>query len=256
MSFLDVLQVSLLAGLIGVDRLAVGQFMISQPIVAAPIIGWVMGDFHTGLLVGAVLELFWLQGLPVGGYVPKDATLAAILTTALALGASPVRGVPDVAWITWVFLWVGLLMSPAAALDRWVRQKNAFLIDVARSDGNIGRGITRAVWMGVGVFYLYYFCVTLPVLWLSAGALKSTYGWLSPRLLPGLRLFFFLLPAMGMASLLTRKAHPRGRLFAVAGAVVSVVVFLGFGLDGTGPAVALLMAAALAVVVEERLRAV
>ncbi len=256
MPFLEVLQVALLAGLIGLDRLAFGQFMISQPIVAAPIVGLVMGDFHTGLLIGAVLELFWLRGLPVGGHVPKDATLAAILTAALALGASPGRGAPDVAWIAWVFLWVGLLMSPAAVLDRWVRQQNAFLIDVARAEGSFGRSVARAVWMGVGVFYLYYFCVTLAVLWLSAGALRSAYGLLSHGLLPGLRLFFFLIPAMGVASLLTRKSHPRGRLFAIAGAAVSVGVFLGFGLDGTVPLAALLMAAVPAVFVEERLRSV
>ncbi len=256
MPFLEILQVSLLAGLIGVDRLAVGQFMISQPIVAAPIIGLVMGDLESGLLIGAVLELFWLRGLPVGGHVPKDATLAAILTTALALGAAPGRGAPDVAWMAWVFLWVGLLMSPAAALDRWIRQKNAFLIGVARSGGEFGQSIGRAVWIGVGVFYLYYFCMTLTVLWLCAGVLQSAYALLAPGLLPGLRLFFFLLPAIGVASLLTRKAHPRGRLFAVAGAVVSAGVFLGLGLDSTGPVAMLLMLAVLAVFVEERLQAV
>jgi mannose/fructose/N-acetylgalactosamine-specific phosphotransferase system component IIC len=256
MPFLDVLQISLLAGLIGLDRLAFGQFMISQPIVAAPIVGLVMGDLNTGLLIGAVLELFWLRGLPVGGHVPKDATLAAILTAALAVGASPGRGTPDVAWMAWVFLWMGLLMSPAPALDRWVRRKNAFLIDVAQSEGGFGRGIARAVWMGLGVFYLYYFGLTLTVLWLTAGALQSAYGLLSPALLPGLRLFFFLIPAMGVASLLTRKAHPRGRLFTIAGAAVSVGVFLGFGLDGTAPLAVLLIVAVPAVFVEERLRSV
>ncbi len=256
MPFLEILWVSLVAGLIGLDRLAFGQFMVSQPIVAGPIIGLMLGDVQTGLLIGAVLELFWLRGLPVGGHVPKDATLATILTAALALGASPLRGEPDVAWIAWVFLWVGLFMSPAAAVDRWVRQKNAFLIDVARSEGDVGRSIARAVWMGVGIFYLYYFCLTLAVLWLSAGVLQNGYGWLSSGWLPGLRLFFFLLPAMGVASLLTRKTHPRSRLFGAAGAVVSIGFFLGFGLNGTGPVAALLMIAVLAVFVEERFRAV
>ena len=74
--------------LICLDRVAV-QIMISRPVVAGPLMGLILGDMLTGLVTGALLELLWIDRIPVGSYVPPHDTFVAILATAGAVLAAP-----------------------------------------------------------------------------------------------------------------------------------------------------------------------
>jgi PTS system mannose-specific IIC component len=60
------LRLALLGAVLGLDVVSFPQAMISRPLVAATLAGAVVGDPISGLLVGAVLELFALETLPVG----------------------------------------------------------------------------------------------------------------------------------------------------------------------------------------------
>ena len=62
----DVLGVTAVGVLAGVDLVTVPQAMIARPLVAAFVGGWIAGSPAHGLLVGVVLELFALETLPVG----------------------------------------------------------------------------------------------------------------------------------------------------------------------------------------------
>jgi PTS system mannose-specific IIC component len=85
MSAAEYLATGTLAVLLGLDRVAFLQCMVSRPLVAAPLTGWLLGVPLTGLQVGVLLELLWLGRLPVGTVVPPDDTQVAIGATALAL---------------------------------------------------------------------------------------------------------------------------------------------------------------------------
>ena len=69
--------------------------MISQPIVAAPLTGLILGGMfqtpevglHLGLMVGIILQLVWIEQLPLGMNVPPDAALASVLSVALGFCA-------------------------------------------------------------------------------------------------------------------------------------------------------------------------
>lgn len=80
----DVLAVSIIGALIAIDRTAAFQVMISRPIVAAPVIGVLLGNPAAGLLTGVALELLFIGELPVGRYVPVNDTLLSITATAAA----------------------------------------------------------------------------------------------------------------------------------------------------------------------------
>ena len=54
-----------MAVLLGLDRTAALQIMISRPLVAGPLVGLLLGDALTGLTVGMLLELLWLCRMPV-----------------------------------------------------------------------------------------------------------------------------------------------------------------------------------------------
>lgn len=88
------LRIVALAGfgsLLSLDRRAAVQAMFAHPVVASALAGWALGDLPAGLLVGVLLGLLWSGALPVGGVVPPDETLGAVVGTGVAvLGAREV----------------------------------------------------------------------------------------------------------------------------------------------------------------------
>src|SRR5262245_16945108 len=66
MTFIDVLPIAMLGGLLGLDVVSFPQAMISRPLVAATLGGALIGNAAMGLLVGAALELIALETLPFG----------------------------------------------------------------------------------------------------------------------------------------------------------------------------------------------
>jgi len=75
------LKIAGVGALLSLDRTAWGQLMISRPIVVAPIIGLLCGNATVGLLVGALIELLWINELPVGAAIPSDDTLFAAVAS-------------------------------------------------------------------------------------------------------------------------------------------------------------------------------
>ena len=76
---------SLLGGVLALDETSVGQLMISRPIVAATLVGWLLGGASTGLVIGATLELFFLSSFPIGGARFPDAGPASVVAAAIAV---------------------------------------------------------------------------------------------------------------------------------------------------------------------------
>ena len=76
--------------LLWMDRVYIFQLMISRPMIMGPIIGFVMGDVKIGILIGASLELLWLNAPPVGSYLPNDESFctAVAVPVAIMAGAS------------------------------------------------------------------------------------------------------------------------------------------------------------------------
>ena len=89
--FIQCVMVSLLGGLICLDRIVI-QSMIARPVIAAPLVGFFLGDPYTGLLVGAFIELFWIDRLPIGTLVPPNDSLTAILVAASCTLSSRILG--------------------------------------------------------------------------------------------------------------------------------------------------------------------
>jgi mannose PTS system EIIC component len=67
------------AGVISLDITAIGPFMISQPMVAGPIFGWLMGNILAGVIIGGIVQLVWIDVTPVGVGIPFDTTSVTLL---------------------------------------------------------------------------------------------------------------------------------------------------------------------------------
>ena len=73
---------------VGLDLISFPQAMLNRPIVAATVAGAIAGDAQAGLRVGALLELFALDVLPIGASRYPDYGPGAVVAAALAAHAS------------------------------------------------------------------------------------------------------------------------------------------------------------------------
>ena len=80
-------MLSLVGGVLSLDKTAAFQIMVSRPIVVAPLTGYLLGAAEAGLMVGVIIELLMVGNLPVGKYVPVHETGLALLVTAVTITA-------------------------------------------------------------------------------------------------------------------------------------------------------------------------
>ena len=84
---MNVIQIVLLA--IVTFIFAIDQFSLTEllyrPIIACPIIGLILGDLKTGLVVGGTYELMMIGNMPVGGAQPPNAVLGGIVAMIFAV---------------------------------------------------------------------------------------------------------------------------------------------------------------------------
>ncbi len=73
--------------LVGVDLVSFPQIMIARPLVAGAVAGLILGDVPAGLRVGAVLELFALDVLPVGATRYPDYGPASVAAAVVHAGS-------------------------------------------------------------------------------------------------------------------------------------------------------------------------
>lgn len=109
----DILPVSLLAGVLGLDVVSFPQAMLSRPIVAATLGGAFVGAPVAGVVCGAALECLALESLPVGAsrypeWGSASVVAGAVSATGAADGAIPQPGAFAVAIALGIFVaWIG-----------------------------------------------------------------------------------------------------------------------------------------------------
>lgn len=173
-----------------------GWYVLSRPLVAGAIVGLILGDVKTGVLIGAAIQAVYIGLITPGGTVPADINFAGYIGTALALAANakpevavsmavPIAMVGTSAWqILSVFnaFWAHLA-------DRKAEQGD--LDGIVRIDylAQIGTFITRFIPCFLIVYFGADFAQTL---------LNSIPQWLTQIL----TVLGGILPAVGMAILI------------------------------------------------------
>ncbi len=61
------------------------EFQFHRPLVACTLIGFVLGDMKTGIIIGGTLEMIALGWMNIGAAVAPDAALASIISTILVI---------------------------------------------------------------------------------------------------------------------------------------------------------------------------
>ena len=77
--------VSIVALLAAMDEQLFGASMMARPLFTGQIIGLIMGDLQTGVIIGATLESMFMGSIMVGSAVPPEVYASSILSIAIAI---------------------------------------------------------------------------------------------------------------------------------------------------------------------------
>ncbi|MEP7028820.1 MAG: PTS sugar transporter subunit IIC [Candidatus Eisenbacteria bacterium] len=140
-------------GVVAADSSAFLQLMLAQPFVAGAVTGAIWGHLALGCELGAILQLFSLGVLPVGGRAPEDfpvGTVVGVATAAIVTGANPVASAQGGPLLFGLFAaFVTALVGRSILV--WLRHRNELLARWVESELAAGRlaALARAQWAGV-----------------------------------------------------------------------------------------------------------
>lgn len=197
-----------------------GHWMISRPIFGGPLLGLILGDLQTGLIVGASVELMFMGVLPIGGSVPPNAQIAGLMGTffAISSGGNPEVGIA-------LALPIGILAQFLIMLG-W----NINIILIHRADHAIKELNTRKMEMthltGLLVFFMVFLIPSFLAIYYGSGLVENVVASLPEWVMDGLTVASGLLPAVGMAMLLKMMDFKKYWSFFLIGFVLAIYLNL------------------------------
>ncbi|WP_248927956.1 PTS system mannose/fructose/sorbose family transporter subunit IID [Paenibacillus hamazuiensis] len=236
MSVMTAVMLSFLAGFAYFSRRFFGDPYLERPIVLAPIVGLVMGDLHTGLVVGGMLELIFMGVTNVGNSIPPNYTIGGVLGTAFAVSTG--QGLETAL----------LIAVPAALLGVFFEMiaKTVCVFFISAADRLADRGndrdLARLMHLGNAVHFLSNAIPTFIALVLGEAIVKTIVEGIPSWLKDGLAVAGNLLPALGFALLLSILASRSLFPFFFIGFLIAAYVKMGIlGVAVLGFCIALIM---------------
>jgi mannose PTS system EIIC component len=221
-----IILLSFCGGLFCLDRIFL-QAMISRPVVIAPIIGLLLNNPYAGLVIGAVVELFWIDRIPVGTYIPPNDSIVAVLATSIAALAGQERGATSPELIALAVLCAVPFGILAQKMDTFIVKSNDLLSDRALEDAKTAniRAIEQKVYYSLVKVFLFVVFFLL----VSQAIVVPSVAWGYPQLplplIKMLTLTYYFLPIVGIAAALnTIKLRGAVPVFCAIFLIVAVAL--------------------------------
>lgn len=157
---------------------------MNRPIVVAPLAGLVLGDFTTGIIMGAALESIFMGISAIGGSIPADATTASVIAVAYTIltGSDVEAGLAIALPIGTVMASLGGMLSPlwaslAAYWENLAAKCNPKQFFIQTMLVNLATPLINTIILFFAVAYgvegLNSFIASLPA-WIMTGLAAST----------------------------------------------------------------------------------
>lgn len=85
-SAIQIILVAIVAFIVAIDQFNLLESLY-QPIVVGAVVGAILGDLQTGLVVGGTYQLMTIGNMPVGGAQPPNAVIGGIMATVFAVAS-------------------------------------------------------------------------------------------------------------------------------------------------------------------------
>ncbi|MDR2066770.1 MAG: PTS sugar transporter subunit IIC [Endomicrobium sp.] len=188
---------ALIGSVCSMDITAFGQFMICRPIFCAPIVGYFMGNVNTGLWIGMIVELLWVNAIPMGVIVPVDVSLISILSTFWVckyfLGVQEAAVFALVLAVPFAYFYRNMDIS-----GRNFNTKIMHFVEDGIKNQKYWR-MYAGIYVGLFLFALRLFLFYLFAMYVGGLIYSGLYLQLSQFIILGLRNAWYLLPVVGFA---------------------------------------------------------
>lgn len=201
-----------LGAVLWLDRVFMLQALLSRPIVLGPLLGLAAHNPPLGLLIGASLELMWLNAPPVGAFLPYDDSFCAAV-------AVPVGAVAATALTTQEAAGVALFVClPTTLVGRWIdtriRLSNQSLLpsDPAR----LLERLPKAMYLALGRSFLYALGAIAICTAVLGGTVYLMKDVLPPPVLRALACLPLIGIVIGLAGLITSRRMQTRTIWIIA----------------------------------------
>lgn len=212
-NFIQVLLVAVFAFIAAIDQFSFLESLY-QPIVSGAVVGAILGDLQTGLIVGGTYQLMTIGNMPVGGAQPPNAVIGGIMATVFAItsGLDTSAALP-------LAIPFALLGQYAVTALFTVMSPLMGLCDKAANEAN-PKGIDRVNYMAMGILGISFALIVLAGL-LSGQAIGDTLTRFLPKQVwTGLTAAGKMMPALGVAMLLKMMLSKEYAIFMMLGFVL------------------------------------
>ncbi len=198
--FAEIILISFCGSLLCLDRVFI-QAMISRPVVIAPLIGLFLGNLYAGLIIGALIELIWIDRLPIGTYIPPNDSMTAVVATSIALIAGSATGGVSPEIIAFAVILSIPCGSLAKQIDVMIIKSNNALSDQALQDAqeNNIRAIERKSYLGLIKVFLSYAVFLLVAQSILIPLVIWAYPQFNEIIMKALSCTYYFLPLLGIA---------------------------------------------------------
>lgn len=196
MFLLQCILVGLLHGLSTLDGRIFGQNLLNTPIVEATLVGLVMGDVQTGLVMGATLQLIFMGFVGIGVTALPNSSAGTMLAVFFAIN-SDLSANSAIA----LSMPIAMLFQPCDILPRILNNVWNSRCDKAAAEGNTKK-IELYFWMGVATFFIIYFVPMFLATYFGQAPVKAIIDFIPDVVLAGLNKASTILPALGIALLM------------------------------------------------------
>lgn len=212
--WVEALLIALWAGIAGID-LFNGLTHIHRPLVTGLVVGLILGDLTTGLIIGGTLELIWMGMVPLAGAQPPNVVIGGVIGTAfgiitaqdpnVAVGIAIPFAVAVQAAVTFIFTLYAPIMHKA---DEFAERGNY-------------KGIEWINYSGMAFLFLFYFVIAFLPIALGATTATSIVEAIPQWIIDGLGIAGGILPAVGFAMLLKIMMKTEYIMFFIVGFVIA-----------------------------------
>lgn len=183
-----------------------GYFGIGRPMIAGTIVGIILGDVKTGMLIGATLNAVYMNSQAVGNVMSSDVTMAGYTATTLAMAGS---NDPTIALA--LSIPIGMFGAMLFTLQNAVVVFFMHKCDQYAAEGAVKKIWTVGIWIPFIIFNAIRFITTFPVIYWGSRYSSAVEALMPEWLNAAMSVVGGMLPAVGMALLLkvmiTKKLH-------------------------------------------------
>ncbi|MFH1075116.1 MAG: PTS sugar transporter subunit IIC [Candidatus Firestonebacteria bacterium] len=199
--FVEILLISILAGIIAIDVRTIGGTMLSRPLVVGPLVGLILGDIGIGFYVAILVELLWIGILPIGAYLLVETLPITTVTVSLTVILKDTVDIP----VTSLLIFALMAAIPLGYVGRWseahIRNLNSTMSASLIKNADQGDFSRIAMIQGANIFitFLKNFVLCFVPIFFGCKLFHNIVSSMPSQFKEGVLYAHWLIPALGFS---------------------------------------------------------